>query len=54
MSDLVINVRFGLYHFQVARGRPRFSITRNDFHRRGRSPWFAIYAPFQMSIGGHD
>lgn len=42
MSDLIINIRIGLYHFQVSRtGRPR--ISRNDAHIGYPYGFFGLY-----------
>ena len=43
MSDAVINIRLGLYHFQLLRGW-RFRISRNDHHRGLPHGFFQVYA----------
>jgi hypothetical protein len=56
MSNLIVNVRFGLWHFQIRRDRPWFGLSRNDYHakglERGDTPIIEIYAPFHLAIGG--
>jgi len=43
MSDLVVNVRVGLYHFTVSRrGVPR--VLRNEYHRGYPDGFFRVYA----------
>jgi len=42
MSDIRINIRILMWHFQVTGGW-RFSWTYNDYHRSLKHGWFAIY-----------
>lgn len=47
MSNLLLNVRFGSWHFQIRRDAPFLSISRNSYHDRARKSggwkWFEIY-----------
>jgi hypothetical protein len=45
MSDLVINIRVGLYHFQVSRTM-RIRLSRNETHVGYRHGFFAVYKFF--------
>lgn len=42
MSDLLVNIRIGLYHFQLARSF-KVRISRNDFHKGCPYGWFKVY-----------
>lgn len=42
MSDLLINIRVGLYHFQLTRSF-KASISRNAFHEGCPHGWFKVY-----------
>lgn len=45
MDDSIINIRLGLYHFQLDRSwRPRWS--KNEYHRGYPEGRFAIYNLF--------
>jgi hypothetical protein len=48
MSDLLINIRVGLYHFQLRRWwtSPWFEVSRNDYHRGYKDGFFAVYEFF--------
>ncbi|WP_156382264.1 MULTISPECIES: hypothetical protein [unclassified Aureimonas] len=47
MSDCLVNVRIGLFHFQLSKSwRLRFS--RNDFHRGYPDGRVAIYELFGL------
>jgi len=47
MSNAILNVRFGSWHWQILRDRPFIRISRNPYHdeaRRNSSwSWFEIY-----------
>lgn len=46
MSNLFLNLRIGVWHFQIGRDRPYFRISRNDYHRTRlgkESPWVELY-----------
>jgi hypothetical protein len=48
MSNAIINVRFGSWHFQVLRDRPFVRISRNAYHDTARVSdpqwrWFEVY-----------
>jgi len=46
VSDLILNVRVGLWHFQIGRNGPHFRLSRNDWHRGklGKSSaWVEFY-----------
>ena len=47
MSDLIVNVRFGEWHFQIGRNRPRFRWSHSAWHADHRDDddwtWFDIY-----------
>ena len=46
MSNLIFNLRIGLWHFQIRRDWPFVAIQRNDYHegKLGKSsPWIAFY-----------
>jgi len=47
MSNSIINVRFGSWHFQLLRDRPYVDVTRNAYHDEARKEpgwrWFEIY-----------
>lgn len=42
MSDLILNIRIGLYHLQVTQ-QWRFRIRRNNSHRGYPDGFFAVY-----------
>jgi hypothetical protein len=47
MSNLLLNIRFGSWHFQVMRDLPFIRISRNEYHDRARLTdpdwkWFEI------------
>ena len=42
MSELIINIRIGLYHFQVDK-KIKIRIVRNDFHKGYNDGFFRIY-----------
>lgn len=42
MSNLIINIRILMWHFQVT-GNWRFSLKYNDAHKELKNGWFAIY-----------
>lgn len=44
MSDLIINIRVGLYHFQVKKWS--ISIKRNDVHKGYPDGFFWVYEFF--------
>lgn len=46
MSDLILNIRVGLWHFQIGKNAPHFRIDRNEWYRGKlgkESPWVEIY-----------
>jgi len=48
VSNLLLNVRFGSWHWQIARDWPWLRISRNDYHDKARlhEPgwrWFEIH-----------
>jgi hypothetical protein len=47
MSNLLLNIRFGSWHFQVRRDRPWVAISHNPYHDTARSEpgwrWFQIH-----------
>lgn len=43
MSNLIINLRIWCFHFQVARDRPWFRVSYNDYHRNGGSRFIELY-----------
>lgn len=45
MSNLYINIRVWLYHFQVT-DEWKVSISRNDYHRDNHDGFFRIYQFF--------
>jgi len=52
MSNLLFNIRFGSYHWQVRRDRPWFSISHNPVHDE-RGPgfkWFMVYCWFGKHV----
>lgn len=46
MSNLIINIRVGLYHFQVERGFRTFRISRNESHAGYPDGFFQIHQFF--------
>jgi hypothetical protein len=42
MSDLILNIRFGLWHFQITY-RLRFRISKNEYHRGYPHGRFALH-----------
>ena len=47
MSNSILNIRFGSYHFKINRDRPYVSFTHNPFHDNARKKdpewkWFEI------------
>lgn len=52
MSSDYFNIRFGIYHLKVTRGRywclPY--LERNDYHKGRNTPWFEVYCLFGNHI----
>lgn len=42
MSDLRVNIRFLMWHFQISNNW-RFKITFNDYHKGLNYGWFKVY-----------
>ena len=47
MSDLLINIRIGLYHFQLT-NQYKMTIKRNDAHKDNHDGYFSIYEFFGL------
>lgn len=42
MSNLILNIRIGLWHLHIIRDSPWVRISRNDFHRGLPYGWFSF------------
>lgn len=54
MSNLRINIRIFLWHFQVTNDW-KFSISRNDYHKGLKYGWFEVcdFKPFKRNDFPH-
>jgi hypothetical protein len=44
MSDLILNWRFGVWHFQIGRNAPHIRINKNQYHiDNPPACWFERY-----------
>lgn len=43
MSDLILNIRFGIRHLQITRWPWKLYIITNDYWKHHSGKWFAVY-----------
>lgn len=46
MSNEIINIRFGLYHFKVDKGFTNIRISKNEYHRGYPDGFFKVHCWF--------
>lgn len=47
MDNTIVNIRFGMWHFQVERGTWKFTWTKNEYHKGYPDGILQVYSFFR-------